>query len=584
MKFTDEQQAAIDSAMKQNTYIVAGAGSGKSTTLAEIARLTLEEDPNNRVLLITFTNKSARDIIDKVGGKTDRIDGGTFHSVAYRMMRKNGYDFNICDTSKQNMIIKRIFDVRKDKEEFERIKNEISITKCDYPQRSCEYTVKYNTELQKYNMYDFDDIIFNGIEFIKEVQPEFAYTHVLVDELQDTAKSQLEFLKQIHEKYDCRMIGVGDISQSIYEWRGARPENVNDFIKTFDCQEQALALNFRSKNNIVECSRKLIENNSTHKKIDLRSFDRKNGIVQVCKEQHPMAEIDTVVTLCKMNRRRNVTILYRDRLNKMKLEFELRRSRLNYKVNDSTEIVDRSAFRVYIAMMKIASRDYDIYDMEIVAKGLKALGTTTVESIKKTLECNKPKHDKKGQYDLFTSGTVDETDVSFHTKVSRLADGDKKIKRGCIQMFKLQSEFKKIQDEKLPLSTLVKIFPDYMIKSFEVPKEISDFLEDIAGDYDTSSTAIKELCNNFGLDGNTDEVYDEDAKIQLSTIHGFKGGEDDVVILPFCDWKFREDDRVKDIVESERRLFYVAVTRPKNDLYLTYSGFNKPRFITEMGL
>jgi len=172
MNFTEEQEAAIAVALKQNVYITATAGSGKSTTLAQIAKLILAENSKNKVLLITFTNSSAKDIINKVGGTTGRIDGGTFHSVAYRLMRANGYDFNICDTNKQNIIIRKTFDCKKDKKEFEKIKNEISITKCDYPQRTCTYTARYNTELSKYNMYDFDDIIFNGIEFIKEKQPE----------------------------------------------------------------------------------------------------------------------------------------------------------------------------------------------------------------------------------------------------------------------------------------------------------------------------------------------------------------------------------------------------------------------------
>ena len=579
MNFTQEQNIAIESALQQNTYIIAGAGSGKSTTLAQIAKLILE-DPDNKVLLITFTNKSAKDIINKVGGTNDRIDGGTFHSVAYRLMRNNGYDFNICDTNKQNIIIKKIFDCKKDKEEFEKIKNEISITKSDYPQRACEYTARYNIELGKYNMYDFDDIIFNGIEFIKEKEPRFNYTHVLVDELQDTSRSQLEFLNQIHEKYHCRMIGVGDISQSIYEWRGARPENVDDFISNFDCDVKPLALNFRSKNNIVEYSRRLIEHNSSHKKIDLRSNDRTNGTVRVLKSNHPLSEIDNIISICRMNSTKNITILYRDRTNKMKLEYELRRARLKYKVNDSTEIVDRSSFRVYISMMKIASKEYDIYDLEIVAKGIKKLGTGTVEAIRTMIDTNAILTNKEGQTDLFNTF---EDDDSFHDKVSKLANNSKKIKSGCIEMFKLQSEFKKIKKENLKLDSLVKVFPNFMIKSFEVPKEISDFMEDITTDYDVSIESITELCNNFGLNAQ-DEVYDEDANIQLSTIHGFKGGEDDVVIVPFCDWKFRPDGRVKDIIESERRLFYVAITRAKISLYLTYSGFNTPRFIKEMGL
>jgi len=478
------------------------------------------------------------------------------------------------------MIIKKLFDVKKDKEEFEKIKNEISITKSDYPQRSCTYTDQYNSELAKYDMYDFDDIIFNGIEFIKNVEPLFSYTHILVDELQDTSKAQLELLIQLHKVYNTHMIGVGDLDQSIYEWRGARPENVNDFIKKFKCTEKPLGLNFRSKNNIVSNARALIEHNISHKQMDIRAFDRTNGVVHSYRTDHALSEIDYIISLCRTNRTKDIMILYRDRTNKNNLEYQLRKARLSYTVNDSTDIVDRSAFRVYIAMMKIASKAYDIYDMEIVAKGMRALGTTTVDLVKKTIDNNTTLTEDKGQTDLFTAASEDDT---FHDKLSKLADANKKVKRGVIQMFKLQSEFNKMRKAEMKLDNIVKLFPDFMIKSYDVPTAISDFLEDVTSDYDCDAAGITELCNNFGLDGK-EEVSDEDAKIILSTIHGAKGGEEQMVIVPFCNWKFREDDRVKNVEESERRLFYVAVTRAKESLYLTYSGFDKPKFIKEMGL
>ena len=580
MKFTKEQQEAIDSSLKQNTYINATAGAGKSTTLAQIAKDIIEASPKNKVLLVTFTNKSANDIIEKTKiTDPEKIAGGTFHSIAYKLMRMNGISFNICDTNKQNMIIKKTFDCKKDKTEFKKIKDEISTTKSDYPQRACEYTNKYNLELTKYNMYDFDDIIYNGIEFIKEKKPHFKFTHVLVDELQDTSPSQLEMLNQLYKVYGCHMIGVGDLDQSIYEFRGARPENVNHFVRKFKCVEKPLGLNFRSTTNIVSHARTLIEKNKTHKALDIRAHNNKNGIIHSYRTDHALSEIDYIISLCRINRSRNVLILYRDRSNKMQLEYQLKKAHLSYTVNDSMGLMDRSAFRVYIAMMKIAAKDYDIYDMEIVAKGLKALGTTTVELIKTLTDSNTSPTTKTGQLDMFAVVSDDDT---FHQKVSKLADANKKIKRGCMQMFKLQSAFNKL-GENAKLSDIVKVFPDYMIRSFDVPDDMKEFLLDISGDYDLTSLSIKDLCNNFGLNGK-EEVYDENANIQLSTIHGAKGSESELVIMPFCNWKFREDSRVKDVYESERRLFYVAVTRAKAFLYLTYSGFEKPQFIEDMGL
>tara|TARA_Y100000310_G_scaffold339319_1_gene431669 strand:+ start:1583 stop:3361 length:1779 start_codon:yes stop_codon:yes gene_type:complete len=579
MNFTPEQEAAIESSLVQNTYIPSTAGSGKSTTLARIAK-ELMAVPNNRVLLITFTNKSAKDIINKAGGQQYNIMGGTFHSIAYKIMREShGIDDSICDEGKKKLIIRKLFDCKKDKARFTEIYDIISEAKSKYPVVTNETIHKYDSELDKYNMMDFDDIINICIDLLYKKGSKLKTTHILVDELQDTSQSQLELLKAIRNTTNANVVGVGDLDQCIYEFRGARPENVNDFISMFDCKTKPLGLNFRSKTNIVDNARKLIEHNIYRLKIDIRAFDSSYGIVHCFQGKSPEDEIEYTISLCKQKRHQDITILYRSRTYKMQLEFMLRKNRLNYTVNDSTEIVDRSAFKVTFCMMKIASGKYDIYDMEEAAKGMKSLGQSTIDKIKE-LETTRKIGKPGDQLDLFSSAR---NINNFNDLVHDIRDNDKKVHRSTTTLAKTQKLYEDLNEEGATLSKLVEGLQDHMINSFDMPKEIYDFVVDICSEYECTNRDIYELCNEFGLD-NKKEVQDEDARIELSTIHGYKGGEADVVIMPFCDWKMREDDRIKDVVESERRLFYVAVTRAKQELYLTYSNEVMPRFLQEMGL
>jgi len=229
-------------------------------------------------------------------------------------------------------------------------------------------------------------------------------------------------------------------------------------------------------------------------------------------------------------------------------------------------------------MMRIASGLYDLYDLEIAARGMKSLGTATVEKLG---EIKKNKFNKgQDQLDMFAEAIVIN---NFNDLIEYASLNDKKIKRSTNQIWKLQAEYNTLQEKKKKLCDLVKTFPNHMIKSFDVPEEIIEFMEDITKEYQLNRAEILHLCNDFGLDA-TEEVNDENARIELSTIHGYKGGENDVIILPFCNWNFKPDPNVKNIIESERRLFYVAITRPKSELYLSYSGCKIPRFISEMKL
>lgn len=833
MILSKEQQDAINTALIKNTYIASGPGSGKSTVLSIIAKKLLHED--NKVMLITFTNKSAKDIIGKVGTEyKTSVMGGTFHAIAYKLMKLGGLQFTICDENKKRLIIKKLFNCRKDKDKYEKIYKTISRSKSVYPKLPNECTSLYDAELAKYNMLDFDDIIICGIDHIKANIRTLDFNYILIDELQDTSQSQLVLLKELYKKGNIKVVGVGDqdqcqpagnrilttdgyinienldpnkhklssynnhgkmygllkpngykfdislrkfsgylytfnvenniitctynhkvyvkwntdkdmycvylmrkgdrfrigqcrlfdkngyfhlgirsriekadstwilkvcntrtesltletyysttyriptitfketygtinfpqkvidnifsmlntqamlrdaitllmmcnksikypfwiasnyekqtpltfmkvtacnvfhevmsmgvhesktdrtlnitpitsltrkytknitvyslnvhkfhnyicskllISNSIYEWRGARPENVKEFINHFKCEVKTLGLNFRSKKNIVTHSRTLIEHNKNRIDKNLRANASVSGIVSTFRGKDLFKEIDYVVNKCRQLKAYNITILYRNRMNKMRLEYELRKNNLPYRVNDSTEITDRSAFRVILSILKISACIYDVYDLEEAVKGMMAIGTVTINRIKELKKENL---------------TLDETIKNT---------SDKKIKRGIKNIFKIQSEFKKLRGE--TLDKLVEKIKEYIINSFNIPTDINKFLLDVTKEYHVTVNDVRDICNDFGLD-NKEENNDEAARLELSTVHGFKGGQNDIIIIPFCDWDIRPDENTKNALEAERRLFYVAITRAKSELYLTYSGLTKPRFVREM--
>lgn len=557
-----EEQSNILNRSNDNIYISAAPGSGKSTMLSLICKKLLQ-DPNNRIMLVTFTNKAAKSIIEKCGSADQsRIMGGTFHGIAYKLMKQNGMNVTICDENKKRVIIKRLFSCKKEKDKFEAIYERISDAKSKFPRLFDEDVNKYNKELSKYNLIDFDDIIYNFIDSLQIQLGNKAtfglphISHCLVDELQDTSGPQLEMLKQIQRRSNCNVIGVADDDQSIYEWRGARPQNVRDFIDVFKCDILNMGTNFRSDSMIVEKAKSLIECNKVRIPKTIRAFSNEKGFVKSNKCENPFDEIDYITDIIDKNRGKEISVLYRNRMFKNHLEFQLRKEGISYTVNDFLEITDRSAVRVMISCLKIASNNFDLFDLEQAAKGLKGIGTATIKQLT----------DAAKDSDLPT--------IISEWKI------DEKLYKKIMSITKLQKAFKEYNGS--PLDILVRFAETLFIKSFDYQNDMKLFLLDVTRDFKITESDIRELSNELGLSGQADgENNNTEALVELSTIHGYKGLERDVVILPFCQSYLEPKPGRKINLEEERRLFYVAVTRAKHKLYMCYSGA-KPRFIQEM--
>jgi len=551
MNLTSEQQKILDNA-GINIAINSGPGSGKSSMLSVIAEKLLQ-DPKNFVLLITFTNKASKSIISKcLGVDQKRILGGTFHGLANLFARQNGIYWNICDEGKKRLIIRKTFDCKKDKTKLLEITDEISLAKCEYPLKTTDKITKYNSELSKYCLTDFDDMIYNIISLLPSLKLP-SITHVLVDELHDTNAVQLEMLKVLQTNLKCNMIGVFDGDQDIYSWRGSRHENIQDFISYFNCKVFNMGINFRSTRDIVKCSANLISNNKNRLYKDLKSFSQKDGHISEYRSRNPLDEIKYIITKCKQNSNKTIAILYRNRTYKNHLEFDLKKAGIKYCVNDSLEISDRSAIKVMISSMKIAAQTGDIFDLEIASKGLMGIGKTTINNIKKEI----------GSQSLSTFLRNKFFDEKNHKKFDSLIS--------------IISYFNNHKDNNL--DDLATFIEKYFIKSFDYQEDMKNFIHDITKTYKINAADIRDISNDLGLDGK-EENQDKDAMVEMSTIHGFKGLQAGIVILPWCQMFERQAGKDYDL-ESERRLFYVAVTRTEEKLYLSYSE-NRPTFIREM--
>jgi len=552
MKLTDEQQNILNNCHK-NIYISAAPGSGKSSVLGLMAEKIVKEVPNKKVVLVTFTNKASKSIISKCENIDKKnIIGGTYHGLAMIFCRNNNIHWNICDEGKKRLIIKKLFDCKKDKELMNDLVQEISLSKSEWPMGLSENVNKYNNELTKYNLVDFDDIIYKFIDLI----PQLKYDNIsaiLCDELQDTSGPQLIMLKRLQENLKCHMIGVADDDQTIYQWRGARPENVKDFIDTFKCDILNMGFNFRSDRTIVQCSRRVIEHNKKRIKKQIKEFRTDDGYVSEYKSKQPLDEIKYVIMKCKQNSQAEIAILYRNRTYKNHLEFDLKKAGIKYCVNDSLEISDRSAIKVMIASMKLAAGVGDIYDLEIASKGLMGVGKTTIDKLK------------------FLS-----KDKDLNVVLKNLFYDEKNHKK-FDSLISIRSYFNNHKGNNL--SHLALFIEKYFIKSFDYQDDMKAFVHDITKEYLISTTDIREISNDLGLDGK-EENQDKDAKVELSTIHGYKGCQRSTIIVPWCNMFEPQQAKEYDI-EDERRLFYVAITRAESKLYLSYSG-DTPKFIEEM--
>ena len=606
--------------------VIAGAGSGKTKVLThKIAYLIQEKNvlPWN-ILAITFTNKAANEMKERITGLVGEtakdIWMGTFHSICVRILRKHieqiGYDssFIIFDTSDQKSLIKKCLkELQIDDKQFSEksVQAEISNAKNEMLEPE-QYAFKahgdfrrekiatvyelYQKRLKENNAIDFDDIINFTIKIFNE-QPEIAnyysskFRYILVDEYQDTNKSQFTLVKMLAEVHQ-NITVVGDNDQGIYSFRGADISNILNFEKDFkNTKIIKLEQNYRCTGNILKAANAIIKNNETKYEKKLWTQNDEGTLPKVYSADNEYDEasfiVDQISRLKENYKYSDFAVLYRMNTQSRAIEEILRREALPYKIVGGLKFYERKEIKDIISYLRLVQNPSDNLSLNrIINEPKRGIGKTSLEAVEQTAE---------------------QTGTSMYEVIKNAQSyGLNRVYTNSREFINCMEEFM-VQKDNLKISELIqKILRDTgYTKALETENTIEaenrianleEFLN-VATEFEEESAenTLSEFLEGITLSSDLDNVEETEDSVTLMTLHSAKGLEFPVVFLVgmeegvFPGFKSIGED--KDI-EEERRLCYVGVTRAREKLFLTRSkqrttfgstSFNQPsRFLKEI--
>ena len=591
--------------------IMAGAGSGKTRVLTHRIAYLMDEkgvSPRN-ILAITFTNKAAREMRDRVA-KLVGPDGqhmwvSTFHSMCVRILRRDidriGYNrnFSILDSSDQLSVVKQVlknlnidvkkFDPRAMLGQISAAKNEL-ITVEAYQEQAANFYDRqvgrvyeqYQKILRKNQSLDFDDLIMQTIHLFKRVpevleyyQRRFQYIHV--DEYQDTNHAQYYLVKQLASRFQ-NLCVVGDSDQSIYRWRGADISNILSFEKDYPAARTILLeQNYRSTKFILQAANKVIENNPGRKPKKLWTENiegQKIYYYQGATEQDEAFFItDKIQELTRENdfSPSQIAILYRTNAQSRAIEDAFMKSGTAYQMVGGTRFYDRKEIKDMIAYLRlITNPDDDISFERVVNEPKRGIGKTSIERLQAYA----------AEHDLSLYETVKEVDFTGVSKRAAIAlDKFATLIRNLHQ----QQEFLTATDmveqvlERTGYEEMLEnertIEAQSRLENLEEFKTVTKNFEEKTEDK-TLISFLTDLALIADIDNVDEEDPDFEEKVVLMTLHSAKGLEFPVVFLigmeenvfPHSRSMFDDEE-----MEEERRLAYVGITRAEQRLFLTHA-------------
>ncbi|MBM0045806.1 UvrD-helicase domain-containing protein [Anaerococcus sp. mt242] len=623
----NDKQAEAVLHKKGPLLVLAGAGSGKTRVLTtSIANLIKSEgiDPRN-IIAITFTNKAANEMKQRVASllnmDVSHLWIGTFHSICARILRMNiekiGYssNFTIYDTNDQRTLIKEIINDLGYKDEISprdaqniisSLKNK-SITpnqflKIDsyYRNHNEYYEIYrlYEKRKYEYNSLDFDDLIEKVLDIFKKDQQVLEYyqkkfQYVFVDEYQDTNASQYELIKYF-AGYHNNVIVVGDADQSIYSFRGADISNILNFEKDFkDAKVIKLEQNYRSTSNILNTANSLIVNNIERKDKNLWTANEtgdeviyKNNSVESEESKFVVDEIKKLVN--QGYSYRDIAILYRTNAQSRPFEEVLMKNLIDYKVIGGLKFYDRKEIKDLVSYLKvIVNPKDDVALKRIINEPKRGIGDKSVEQMNKIASDNNISILElitDSGYEQLLSDRLKKLAYKFYNPLREIFDNA------------LKYTITDLINEVLDKSGYLKVLESsYSVEDRARIDNINEFIS-AASEYEENNPddTIYDYLENLSLISELEKTEDKDDSVTLMTMHAAKGLEFPIVFVVGMDEGLFPGKRSIDEgnVEEERRLFYVAITRAREKLYLTSSevrrAYGKPvyyktsRFIDEI--
>lgn len=572
--------------------IIAGAGAGKTKTLTtKIAYLIEEENVSPySILAITFTNKAAKEMKDRlfitIGNEVKKLTVSTFHSFGLKLLRENyetlGYDKNfvIMDSDDSLTVVKKIikdmgldpkiYNPRAIRNKISSCKNEMMSPKdyekyavSDYEQLVKDIYEKYENKLHRNNSVDFDDLLLLPIELFKkhpDVLEKYQerYEYILIDEYQDTNEAQYILTKLLSEKYR-HITCVGDDSQSIYSFRGANYKNILNFEKDYpDAKTIFLEQNYRSTTTILDAANQVIKNNKQRKDKNLWTARGEGEKIKYYRAYNEKDEAEYVVKtikelLSKGIEYKDIAVLYRTNAQSRVVEEAMLKENLPYRVVGSFYFYSRKEIKDLIAYLRLIHNEKDnVSLLRVINTPKRGIGLKTLENLTAKADEN-----NTSIYEVITSGK----ELEFKHLIERLKEVAENI-----TLTELIDKVLDASGMKQELESEGSLEAEVRLENLEEFKSITKAFEEREG-----SVSLEEFLLEISLISDVEEYRDDPNRINLMTVHSVKGLEFNHVfvigleegIFPHMNSLMESSD-----VEEERRLMYVAITRAKDDLHL----------------
>jgi DNA helicase-2/ATP-dependent DNA helicase PcrA len=603
----DQQYEAVTSGPGP-ALVLAGAGSGKTRTLTYRVAWLLDNgiEPES-ILLLTFTNKAAREMLGRVTAllplDTRAIWGGTFHSIGNRLLRRHAREigfqpgFTIMDREDQEDLLSAVvgssgidtnqvrfptaevlgdifsFALNTDSsiwqviaqkyQRFQPLTNQIEFVREKYEERKLSA-----------NLVDFDDLLVKTVRVLQQnpVIAEYYQRHfqfILVDEYQDTNKLQSEFVDIVARRHQCVMV-VGDDAQSIYSWRGANYQNILDFPKRYpNAKIYRIETNYRSVPEILAVANAAIRANTKQFSKTLRAYRAGSAIRPALvslydTNQQAMFVAQRILELREEGIDLNdMAVLYRSHFQSLEVQLALTRAGIPFSITSGLRFFEQAHIKDVAAFMKFVMNPADEVAFKRMVRLLPGIATRTAEKLWGQL--TSVPHTERG---------------SFQTWLGRCQVGRKSAKAWQQLGFTLDE----IAPERQPISPALMIriifeaiYDDYLrtkYANYEQRRDDLTSLESFAQTFKDLVDFLSQLSLMATADTEGVRVADQETeRTTLSTIHQAKGLEwRAVFVVWLSDGMFPSSRSLESAsaIEEERRLFYVAVTRAQDELYLTY--------------
>jgi DNA helicase-2/ATP-dependent DNA helicase PcrA len=610
----NEEQFRVVTAKPQAMLVVAGAGTGKTRTITYRVAYLLEKGVSpNRILLATFTNRAAREMLKRVelltgSQNVHRIWGGTFHRVANLILRKHAVsigfapNYSILDSEDARDFIsvcideagidtktKRfpkpnvVQDIISYANNTDKPVEDVIIQKYPYfeplTQQIKRIDAIYMERKRERNVMDYDDLLLNWKRLLLE-KPDIAalyaeqFQHILVDEYQDTNHLQAEIIDILAVKHKNVMV-VGDDAQSIFAWRGAEFTNIYEFPKRYpECETFKLETNYRSTPEILGLANTSIACNRKQFPKVLQAVKKSKGFLPALIPCSDVEQQSSFIASRILELRdegtslEDIAVLYRSHYHSLELQLELTRRNIPYRIQSGVRFFEQAHIKDVISYLRIIINPRDELAWKRILKMIPSVGNATANKIFESIAYAENPFALVRQADFQYKPRSSNAWTSFVNLLENLVKDD--TRNNPARQIEL---------------ILTDGYEQYLQETFENAEARTEDLRQLAlyaSRYDSTESFLSELAllstERFGapqavVGEDVVQGGEEDELLTLTSVHQAKGLEWKAVFLIWvAEGKFPSPRSLKEIdsEEEERRLWYVALTRAKDELYLTY--------------